>query len=86
MHWPMGSRPGRIPHGTRIHATWTTSYRWKKLYGIEFRYAGPLFIHQLSHVWIDFRAIQDDGMRGRGLDYFQLVRHAQARGLTPRAV
>ena len=40
-------------------SAWTQSYRWKKLYGIEFLYAGPLFIHQLSHMWIDFRGIQD---------------------------
>ena len=31
----------------------------RSIYGIEFLYAGPLFIHQLSHVWIDFRGIQD---------------------------
>jgi hypothetical protein len=39
-------------------------------------YAGPLFIHQLSHVWIDFRGIQDDYMRERGIDYFENSRRA----------
>ena len=58
------------------YGAWTASYRWKKLYGIEFLYAGPLFIHQLSHVWIDFRAIQDEVMRDRGLDYFENSRRA----------
>jgi hypothetical protein len=58
------------------YGAWTASYRWKKLYGIEFLYGGPLFVHQLSHVWIDFRAIQDDFMRDRGLDYFENSRRA----------
>ena len=51
-------------------------YRWKKLYGHEFLYAGPLFIHQLSHVWIDFRGIQDEFMRRKGIDYFENSRRA----------
>lgn len=58
------------------YRAWTESYRWKKLYGIEFLYAGPLFIHQLSHAWIDFRGIQDDYMRERGIDYFENSRRA----------
>jgi hypothetical protein len=28
-------------------------------YGYDYLYAGPLFTHQFSHVWIDFRGIQD---------------------------
>jgi hypothetical protein len=55
---------------------WTRTYRWKTLYGREFLYAGPLFIHQLSHMWIDFRGIQDDYMRDRGIDYFENSRRA----------
>jgi hypothetical protein len=39
-------------------------------------YAGPLFIHQLSHIWIDFRGIQDVYMRDKGLDYFENSRRA----------
>ncbi|MGI8470576.1 MAG: glucoamylase family protein, partial [Pyrinomonadaceae bacterium] len=35
-----------------------------------------LFIHQLSHVWIDFRGIQDDFMRSKGIDYFENSRRA----------
>ena len=37
---------------------------------------GPLFMHQLSHVWIDFRGIQDDFMRRHGIDYFENSRRA----------
>lgn len=52
------------------------TYRWKRLYDQEFLYAGPLFIHQLSHMWIDFRGIQDAFMRERGIDYFENSRRA----------
>ena len=31
----------------------------------------PLFGHQYSHVWIDFRGIRDNTMREANLDYFQ---------------
>ena len=36
----------------------------------------PLFGHQYTHVWIDFRDIQDAYMRRRGLDYFENSRRA----------
>jgi hypothetical protein len=36
----------------------------------------PLFGHQYSHVWIDFRGIVDDAMAGQGLDYFENSRRA----------
>jgi len=51
-------------------------YRWEQCYGQEYLYAGPLFTHQLSHVWIDFRGIQDSFMRDKGIDYFENSRRA----------
>jgi hypothetical protein len=65
-----------FPLPTSSYKAWTTTYKWKKLYGHEFLYAGPLFIHQLSHMWIDFRGIQDEYMRGRDSDYFENSRRA----------
>ncbi|MFN2456443.1 MAG: glucoamylase family protein, partial [Pyrinomonadaceae bacterium] len=59
------------PLSAESYAAWAEGYQWKKLYGSEFLYAGPLFIHQLSHVWIDFRGIQDEYMREKGIDYFE---------------
>lgn len=70
----LGSPTHPLP--VESYAAWASSYKWKKLYGYEFLYAGPLFIHQLSHVWIDFRGIQDDYMRERGIDYFENSRRA----------
>jgi hypothetical protein len=58
------------------YRAWTRTYKWKKLYGHEFVYAGPLFIHQLSHMWIDFRGIQDEYMAGKAIDYFENSRRA----------
>jgi hypothetical protein len=58
------------------YAAWAKTYGWKQLYGHEFLYAGPLFIHQLSHLWIDFRGIQDEFMREKGIDYFENSRRA----------
>jgi len=70
----LGSPTHPLPAET--YTAWTRTYRWEQLYGIEFLYGGPLFIHQLSHLWIDFRGIQDDFMRARGIDYFENSRRA----------
>ncbi len=55
---------------------WTATYQWENLYGYDFLYAGPLFIHQFSHAWIDFRGIQDRFMREKHCDYFENSRRA----------
>ena len=55
---------------------WTSTFRWEQCYGYDYLYAGPLFAHQLSHVWIDFRGIQDAFMRDKGIDYFENSRRA----------
>ena len=58
------------------YAAWTATYQWENLYDIDFLYAGPLFIHQFSHAWIDFRGIRDDFMREKNSDYFENSRRA----------
>jgi hypothetical protein len=58
------------------YSAWASTYKWEHNYGQEYLYAGPLFTHQLSHVWIDFRGIQDAFMRGKGIDYFENSRRA----------
>jgi hypothetical protein len=55
---------------------WLSTYRWEHCYGYDYLYAGPLFTHQLSHIWIDFRAIKDAFMREKGIDYFENSRRA----------
>jgi hypothetical protein len=55
---------------------WTSTYQWENLYGYNHLYAGPLFIHQFAHAWIDFRGLQDDFMREKRCDYFENTRRA----------
>ena len=59
------------PLAENCYAAWTSTFKWEKNNGFEYLYAGPLFIHQLSHIWIDFRKIQDAFMREKGIDYFE---------------
>ena len=58
------------------YPAWASTYVWKHIYGIEFLYAGPLFIHQLSHIWLDLREIQDAPMRAKDTNYFENTRRA----------
>ncbi len=64
------------PLSENSYAAWCSTYRWQHRYGYDYLYAGSLFTHQLSHVWIDFRGIQDAFMRDKGMDYFENSRRA----------
>jgi hypothetical protein len=55
---------------------WTRTYQWHDYYGEQFLTFGPLFGHQYSQTWVDFRGIQDAYMRGKGIDYFENSRRA----------
>jgi hypothetical protein len=70
----LGSPTHPLPASS--YAAWTATYQWTHSYGQDYLYAGPLFTHQLSHVWIDFRGIQDAFMREKGIDYFENSRRA----------
>lgn len=58
------------------YAAYCATYQWKEIYGAEVLYSAPLFTHQLSHLWVDFRGIRDACMRERGIDYFENSRRA----------
>jgi len=70
----LGSPTHPLP--TESYAAWASTYEWKDVYGYELIYGGPLFIHQYSHIWVDFRSIQDAFARDRGIDYFENSRRA----------
>ncbi len=70
----LGSPTHPLP--AESYRAWASTYEWKTVYDTQFLYAGPLFTHQLSHVWIDFRGIQDAFMREHGIDYFENSRRA----------
>jgi hypothetical protein len=56
--------------------TWTSTYQWENIYGHDVLYSGPLFTHEYSHAWIDFRGLQDQFMREKNCDYFENTRRA----------
>jgi hypothetical protein len=55
---------------------WAKTYRWDRFQGYEFVQFAPLFGHQYSHIWVDFRGVADAYMRSRGIDYFENSRRA----------
>src|SRR3984893_2296489 len=66
---------GSPTHPVREQAwtPWTSRYDqyWGTLYDQTYLSFAPLFGHQYTHVWVDFRGIQDGYMRDHGLDYFE---------------
>jgi len=66
------------PVGPEAWRAWTRTYdrHWGTLYGQTHLSFAPLFGHQYSHVWIDFRGIRDAWSAKRGLDYFENSRRA----------
>jgi hypothetical protein len=70
----LGSPTHPLP--TESYQAYCATYQWKTIYGRDLLYSGPLFTHQLSHLWIDFHGIRDEFMREHGSDYFENSRHA----------
>jgi hypothetical protein len=69
--------------GAPVHAvetaawkTWTETYRVVDFGGESFVSFAPLFGHQYSHIWVDFRGLRDEAMRNLGWDYFENSRRA----------
>lgn len=65
-----------FPINARGYKGWIKTFKWKEIYDIEYTYAGPLFIHQMSQIWLDFRGIKDDHCKKTGIDYFENSRRA----------
>jgi hypothetical protein len=55
---------------------WTKNYQWRDFYGQQHVNFAPLFGHQYSHTWVDFRGIRDAYMRTKGIDYYENSRRA----------
>jgi hypothetical protein len=64
------------PIGPEAWTNWTNTYNWAAFYGQTHVNFAPLFGHQYSHIWIDYRGIKDAFMRGKGIDYFENSRRA----------
>jgi len=64
------------PIDPRGYTQWISTFQNQSIYGYDHLYAGPLFIHQMSHQWLDFRGIHDAFNRKTGIDYFENSRRA----------
>jgi len=65
-----------FPLPAESYGAWTSTYEWRRIYEHDLLYAGPLFTHQISHLWFDLRGIRDEYMRGKDSDYFENSRRA----------
>ncbi len=64
------------PVGPEGWTFWTMGYQWVNYYGYYHVGFAPLFGHQYSHCWVDFRSISDEYMRVQGITYFENSRRA----------
>src|SRR5262249_36837557 len=55
---------------------WTSGYDYSTYFGLSYVTFPPLFGHQYSHCWIDFRHIADDYMNAHSSTYFLNSRRA----------
>jgi hypothetical protein len=72
----LGSPTNSIPDAAWQSYVSTNQFHWDG--PPDERYLGfpPLFGHQYSHVWLDFRDIRDTFMHDKGMDYFENSRRA----------
>ena len=67
------------PVKPEAYDAWLSTYdqhSWGESFGQTLLRFPPLFGHQFTHCWVDFRGIRDAYMRLRGLDYFENSRRA----------
>ncbi len=59
------------------YQSWLASYDWQTPYpNLSHAVFPPLFGHQFSHTFIDFRDVADKYMKEKGIDYFENSRRA----------
>ena len=70
----LGAATNALP--SSAWSAWTAGYKWATNYGQSYVSFAPLFGHQYTHCWVDFRQIADPYMRARGTTYFENSRRA----------
>lgn len=72
----LGSPTHALPAGA--WEAWASRFerQWGARWGEPHLQFPPLFGHQYSHLWIDFRGIRDAFMQSKGIDYFENSRRA----------
>ena len=76
--YAIGTGAPETPVPPEGYAKVMATHELSEIYGVRHLHAGPLFIHQYPHCWVDFRGIKDGFMRGVDidLDYFRNGRRA----------
>jgi hypothetical protein len=64
------------PIDSTAYQAYVSTYHWAEFFGQQHVNFAPMFGHQYSHIWIDFRGIRDAYMRSKGIDYFENSRRA----------
>ena len=64
------------PVEAEVWSTYHFTDQWGTIYGQDFVQFAPLFGHQYSEVWIDFRGISESGIGAHGIDWFENSRRA----------
>ena len=70
----LGSPTHPVPASTWNY--WMSGYQWTTQYGQTYVIFAPLFGHQYTHCWVDFRQRQDAFGRFRNITYFENSRRA----------
>ncbi len=70
----LGSPTHPVPTSTWTY--WMSGYDWLTYYGYSYVNFPPLFGHQYTHCWVDFRQWQDAFCRARSITYFENSRRA----------
>lgn len=61
----------------RAYQQWLSTYRWEEPYpGLAHAVFPPLFGHQFSHLFVDFKNLRDEYMLKKEIDYFENSRRA----------
>jgi hypothetical protein len=64
------------PVAPEAWSAWLSGYQWGQFEGQHHVGFAPLFGHQFSHAWVDFRGVRDSVMRAHGIDYAENSRRA----------
>jgi hypothetical protein len=65
----MGASSNTLP--SACWSYWTSQYDWATYYGESFVTFPPLFGHEYSHCWVDFRHVGDAYMNAESSTYFE---------------
>ncbi|MDE3066225.1 MAG: Tat pathway signal protein [Verrucomicrobiota bacterium] len=65
----MGATTNSLPPACWSY--WTSGYTWASYYGESFVPFPPLFGHEYSHCWVDFRHVGDAYMNAKDSTYFE---------------